>query len=142
MKKRELEDGGTYRARCVQAVLTRTKGSAKSEQVAAQFALTDEPTVTLAWFGLFGNKAGRDGVTMTERTVRSMRVCGWVGDDLTDLKSMTTNEVDLVVGYEEYQGRRRLRVRFIQEPGAFRHSEMDGAAAFAKKMKASIARIK
>jgi hypothetical protein len=107
---------GTHRARAIAAVLTETANSGR-ELVFVKFGLVENMNETIGWQGYFGDNKDRGGKTLTERTVDALRVCGWKGDDLTDLSSVTAKEVEIVVQEEEYQGETRLKVRYVQEVG-------------------------
>jgi hypothetical protein len=107
---------GTHRARAIAAVLTETANSGR-ELVFVKFGLVENMNDTIAWQSYFGDNKDRGGKTLTERTIDALRVCGWKGDDLMDLSSVTANEVEIVVQEEEYQGETRLKVRYVQEVG-------------------------
>lgn len=115
----EIENG-KYRARAADAVLSDTDSG--KEQVAIQFAFLDHPGVTLTWYGFFTEAT-------YERTVQSLRYCGWAGNDLSvfledeiakngiESTGLTANEVVLVVENEEYNGKVRPRVRWVNSAG-------------------------
>lgn len=107
----EIADG-TYRAQALQGALAKTKTG--KEQVGVLFQLMDEegnPTHTITWFGYFTEKT-------LERTIESLRLCGWHGDDVSNLEGLTDNEVDLVIKQEEYEGTRTPRVRWVNARGS------------------------
>lgn len=131
---------GTYRAQAI-------KGSAKlgysnngTEQVGVQIALLDadgvETDYTIGWYGYF-----TDGTF--ERTIESLRNMGWQGDDLRDLSTVGSKACEIVVDFEEYQGRRSLKVKFINSAGrrtVAMKNEMDASAvaAFAARMRGQV----
>lgn len=107
----EIPDG-RYRARGIEAALGKT--STGKEQVAVLFQLMDaegNPTNTITWHGYFTEKAW-------ERTVESLRNCGWEGDDISDLSGVDRNEVSLVIEAEEYQGAWTSKVKWVNAPGS------------------------
>lgn len=107
----------------------------------------DEHGKTITWFGTFSDAA-------TEMAVRALRAFGWEGDDLSDLDNLDTEqckrflgrEVELVIEEEEYDGKVRSRVRFVNEPGTgkFAFKEPVGGndlRRFAASMKSAIKAI-
>lgn len=127
---------GTYRARAVGAALGETKGG--KEQVAVEFELlTDDltPGQRITWFGYFTEKT-------TARTIESLRICGWTGSDLTDLEGIGANEVELVVENEEWEGKTRAKVQWVNKAGGglslAAPLSADKAKAFAARMKGAV----
>lgn len=49
--------------------------------------------------------------------VERLRACGWQGDDLTDLRGIDANEVDVTVKYEMYNGEEKLKVDILTGGG-------------------------
>jgi hypothetical protein len=86
------------------------------EQIALEFELLNEgyEGQRVQWFGTFANEKS------IEIAVKALRACGWQGDNLTDLSGIDQNEVELDIGYEEYLGKRHLRVRWVNRPGSGR----------------------
>ena len=74
----------------------------------------------------------------TERTLESLRYCGWAGDNVTDLTGIDTNPVELDVQEDTYEGKTRLKVAWINAlRGPQVKNAMDDNAkkAFAARMK-------
>lgn len=126
---------GSYNARAKQFALGLT--STMKEQVAVQFAIVGGPLdgQTITWYGYFTEAA-------VERTLESLRICGWAGDDLSDLTGTEANEVQIVVEEEpDQQGVARPRVRWVNElRGPMLKSELrpDQAKAFAARMRGTV----
>lgn len=124
---------GTYRAKAKEAALGRT--SKGTEQVAVRFELLDHTGESITWFGFFTDKT-------LENTVKSLRACGWTGDDLSDLAGITANEVNLVVEHEtDDRGQTRAKVRWVNgTSGLAMKDQLDTAEAktFAARMKGAI----
>ena len=123
-------DDGRYAARAVQAVLGRTKGGAP--QVAVEFKLENGQTRT--WYGYF-TEGTRD------RTIESLRICGWRGTDLDDLSGVDTNDVSLVIETEEWEGKKIQKIQWVNKLGGIALVERMGegeARAFAASMKGAI----
>lgn len=100
--------------------------------------MLDHPGESLTWYGFFTDKT-------LDRTVESMRACGWQGVDLTDLSGMDANEVVLVVEHEtDESGAIRPRVRWVNSQGGLAMSNAlagDDLAAFAATMRGRIAAL-
>lgn len=92
-----------------------------------------------------------------ERTIQSLQLCGWQGDDLSEfsdggLHGLDANEVDIVVEIETYrregedEERSRPRVAWINRPGGFLNQEQamneDAAKAFAERMRGLVLAVK
>ena len=125
-----IDTPGTYRAIAMSAQLG--KAGTGTPQVAIAFQTEDGQHITA--FCYLSEKAA-------DRTMESLRLCGWEGDDVRDLSGVNgTCEVDIVVEEEEYEGNMRCKVKWINAPGgggvkveAMPEKE---AAAFAARMKA------
>jgi hypothetical protein len=129
---------GNYRGKPVRAALGLT--STGKEQIAVQFELVEPAGTRMTWYGFFTDAA-------TERTVESLRHCGWRGDDLSEfaegrpLPAGFDQEVELVVKHEEYQGKTNARIAFVNGGGGLAMKEAltaDQATAFARRMKSKI----
>lgn len=66
----------------------------------------------ISWFGYFTKETAK-------RTVESLRYCGWSGDKISEeMPGMGTQKVRIVVGEDEYDGKKRLRVNWVNKIGA------------------------
>lgn len=128
-------ENGTYRGKALGAVLGET--SKGNEQVAIEFGFFDVENARLTYFGTFGEKA-------LEHTLKALRAAGWKGDDLSDLSSIggpDAPEVDLVVENEEYEGKVRPRIRWVNPrggPSVKAQLTPDKAKAFAARMRGAV----
>ena len=100
---------GNHRARAEGC----TFGAAKNgtEQVAVYFRTVDTGE-QITWFGYFSDK------TM-DRTLESLAACGWdpnMGIEAAD-EAVRANEVEIVVEHEDYEGRTRAKVRWVNKIG-------------------------
>lgn len=100
------------------------------------FELLDEAWKNrhITWDGYFTDKT-------FPRTIESLRHMGWQGADLDVLEGLDANEVSLVIGTEEYEGKWRNRVRWVNaSAGLFLKNAMDPVAkkSFAAAMKGRI----
>jgi hypothetical protein len=97
-------------AREVQWGYTKNDG----QQVAVTFEVVDGEMsgAEITWFGYFTEKT-------TNRTLESLRHCGWVGDDISELGKLD-QQVDIVVGHEEWEGQWQAKVKWVNAPGAGR----------------------
>lgn len=83
------------------------------------------------WNGYFTEKT-------TQRTLESLRYCGWSGDNVADLSGIEKNLVQIVVKNEEYQGKTYTKIEWVNRLGGMSiKNRMDETArkAFAAKMK-------
>lgn len=91
----------------VEAELTESKNG--KPQVRMSFKLDDGSRFT--------HYASLSGGAL-QYTVEQMRTCGWDGRAFDDLSSFGQGKaVVLVVDDEEYEGKTRAKVKFINEPG-------------------------
>lgn len=87
-----------------------------SEQVAIEFEILtpDAPEKALTWYGYFSEKA-------FDRTIESLRICGWAGANLEEIADgqggLDANLVSLTVEDEEYDGRTFAKVQWVNRPG-------------------------
>jgi len=105
---------GTYRARvtdpeAIQYGYTRNG----HEHVAVPLEVIEGEAAgqSITWFGNFGTDKG------IEIAVKALRACGWEGDDIANLVGIEKNEVEIVLALNEYEGKSRLQVQWINRPG-------------------------
>lgn len=128
---------GKYRGRPVAASLGMT--STGKEQIGVTFELVEPAGERIGWYGFFTEKA-------LDRTLQSLRYCGWTGNDLTDfsgeaLPAGFDQEVELDIQHEEYKDKIQVRVAWVNSGGGMAmKAALDKTAAqsFAEKMKATI----
>lgn len=133
----DIIPAGTYRGRATEAQLGTT--STGKEQVAISFQLLTPgyEGQHLPYYGLFTDAA-------LEITVKALRACGWQGVDLSDLSGIDTNEVNLVVEHETYNGVTRARIKWVNDGTAGLLKNVLGDAekkAFAQRMRGAIAAL-
>lgn len=127
-----------YAAKAIEWGLGET--SKGTEQVAVRFEILTENAEFnhITWYGYFSDKT-------VDRTIESLRICGWEGDDLTNLTGLDKNEVELVIGDEEDEdGNMRARVRWVNRPSGLALKAPlagDKAKAFAASMRDKIRAI-
>ena len=97
-----------YTARAVEAELGFA--STGTEQVAILFEVA-ETGQQLTWYGYFTEKS-------EARTIESLRHAGWLGDDLADLSTVGSQECQIVIDDETYQGQTREKVIFVNALGS------------------------
>lgn len=125
---------GTYKARGVDGALGMT-GTGK-EQVAIGLEILEGESkgAYVTWHGYFTDAT-------FDRTIESLRLLGWQGTDLADLRGIGTTEVSIVVEHEQYEGKLKARVQWINSPGGIALKERldpGQAASFAARMKGKI----
>jgi hypothetical protein len=109
-----------YRAKATSWAFGMTQGG--KQQLGVAFDVLEEGVPDqekrLAWYGSFSDAA-------FDRTIESLRILGWEGEDLTELDEggpgrLDVNEVSLVVEDEEYpegSGQWTVKVQFVNKPG-------------------------
>lgn len=134
-----MMDDGKYRARAVTGSATIGKTDKGSPQIAVMFELLDHPGTRLPWYGSFAETTvGQDQKPLYQITIESLYHCGWEGPDLRDLTGIDRNEVTVVVKNEEYQGKTRSKIAWVNSSGGglikneMADTELSG---FAAKMK-------
>lgn len=132
---------GTWDATVVASVLGKT-GTGK-EQIAITFQ--DEAGNRSTWYGYFTDAA-------IERTLETLQILGWVAAQ-NDWRLDTLHNTDLIVGAkaaivvedEEYDGKIRAKIRWVNELGGGAVKEQMAPAeaeAFAKRLRSVLARKK
>ena len=108
---------GKYRARAQADSVQFGESKNGKEQIAITFDLldgeNDAPTGhTITWFGFFTEKT-------EARTVESVGHCGWdMATGPTNAHRVADNVVELVIEDEEYEGKVRTKVQWINRIGA------------------------
>jgi hypothetical protein len=109
-----------------------------TEQIAVQFELVEPAGERRTWYGFFTEST-------IENTVKSLRACGW-NDPNNDLSVFTEGsplpagfglEVELVIEQEEYLGKVRDRIRWVNGGGGLalkRALTKEQATAFAARL--------
>lgn len=71
------------------------------------------------------------------QTIKSLRACGWAGDDMTDISFPENNKVEITIEHDEYNGNRRAKVKWIDKPGGAKVDRLSEGEArrFAERMK-------
>jgi hypothetical protein len=127
-----------YRATALSAALSLT--STGKEMVTVDFRLIDQPDVLVRWRGFFTEKA-------RDRTIESLRACGWKGDDLSVVEFPTGNEVIVETETEEWNDKetgelkRHSRVAWVNAmrgPAVKNEMAAADAKAFAAKMRGAV----
>lgn len=71
--------------------------------------------------------------------VERLRACGWKGDDLSDLSGIDSNDVEVQIKYEVFEGKERMKVDIVTGGGGRvkLENQMDEKQkrAFAARMK-------
>lgn len=89
---------------------------------------------SVEWTGFFGDSS-------FERTIQSLRYCGWQGNDISDLSGIDRNEVEVVVENYNYKDKTYARVKYINRIGGGAKIPVDEAREFADSIKDRIARM-
>jgi len=132
----EILPAGTYRAHAGERVLGVT--SKNSPQVAVE-CIIDQPGFegrSITYYGYFTDAA-------LQYAVANLRAMGWVGDNLADLSTIGKVPFNIVVEHEEYDGKVRAKVVFINAGGVAVANVMnaDETNRFAASMRSKIAAL-
>lgn len=123
---------GKHKAKPVGASLGFTKDNKEQVGIVLEIIEGDATGQTITRYGSFSDAA-------LPYTLKDLRTCGWVGDDLSDLSSVGGDggvAVEIVIGQEEYpagSGQWHDKVKFINALGA-------GGAGLAKPLDATQAK--
>lgn len=122
---------GTYRARAREWEFGQSKTG--TPYVAVRFELVDLGEY-ITWYGYLTERT-------QDRTMESLRHCGWDNDDITRPTGLNEIEVELVVERETYEGKTRAKVQWVNRIGgrALKVDEVDERTrrTFAAQMKAA-----
>jgi hypothetical protein len=132
---------GEHKARAISASLEEY-GSEGRVRVWVQFQLS-EMAETIVWYGYFQGKDEETTERLKERTVQSLRHCGWQGYDLEDLTGISEKEVNLVVRHELYNGKTVVKVAWVNPVRAVITPQVKTAKLkeFAAAMRSTIAAV-
>ena len=89
-----------------------TAGQDNKKQIAVTFRILEgeDQGLNITWFGYFTAKT-------YERTCEALRYCGWRGNQLDDLGTLD-QKVQIVVEHEEYEGKNRAKVAWVNAFGS------------------------
>jgi hypothetical protein len=101
----------TYPARAVEYEFGTSDNG--TEQIGVSFRITqgDYAGRVLTWYGFFNTPEN------AQRAIKSLRACGWKGDDLATLTGLTENDVNIVVEVDDYQGKVTNKVAWVNGAG-------------------------
>lgn len=123
---------GTWRAKALRSGAKFGEASTGTEQVAVPFRFTDKDQEVCGQTIIYiGNFAAGQGF---EITCSNLETAGWDGKDFrppNGLAGLGDVEVDLVIEHEEYQGKWRAKIKFINaaDGAGFKFKADLGAAA-------------
>lgn len=126
-------EAGDYRARAVKAQLGKAKSG--NPQIGVEFELLDFTGQRIGWYGSFSDAA-------FDITMRGLTAAGFHGADVSDVSWVEgAPEVVLVVAHEEWEGKTRAKVKFINSPGGVNMKDAlvgNEAKSFADRMKGRV----
>lgn len=102
----ELHAEGRFRARALEGAWGHSQNG--TEQVAVMFHVLDTDA-RLTWYGFLTEKT-------SERTMNSLLACGVT--DLETLEGLNSDEVEVVVEHEEYNGKTRAKIQWVNRLGS------------------------
>lgn len=127
---------GTWKVRACEGALGTTNKTDR-EQVAVDLEIMDGPALGahITWYGFFTDKT-------FDRTIESLRLLGWQGHDLSDLRGLGSTEATAVIADEpDENGEVRTRVKWINAIGGIamkNRMDIGAAKAFAERMKGRV----
>ncbi len=122
---------GNYRGRGIEGSEQYGTTSNGNDQVVIDLELLDIGE-KVSTFLVFSERAAK-------YSMERLRALGWSGNDLSNLSGISTNEVEVEVKYEEYQGEQKMKVQIRTNGGRVQlQNQFDdkGRKAFAAKYKA------
>lgn len=108
-----IDQPGIYRARPLSPKATVCQASTGTYQVAAEFEILSQgyEGERIWWYGFLTDKAMKNAV-------KGLRNCGWTGSKWDEPIELDTNaEVDLDIQNEEWEGKSKLKVAWVNKPG-------------------------
>lgn len=136
-----------YAARATSTPIAFGMSNNNNTEIAVEFEILEDAFAgeTITWVGHFTDKTA-------ERTIESLQIAGWQGDDLSDLagqpgSQMLPAEVSLTVEGEEYDGQWRPKVQWVNRPGGGKFkfkNEISGAdlKAFSAQMRNTVKAVR
>lgn len=135
--ERDLLPQGEYRVRCIAHKWGETNKN-KYEQIGIALQIIEGKYANkrLSYYGTFASDKAE------EITISAMRALGFRGVDICDLSSMYEGEAVATVEHEEYEGKTRARVKWLNGADVIMKKEMTPQELnrFAQRMKAKLAR--
>lgn len=145
-----IQHGGRYKARAIAPVNLGTSKEKGTPFVECYFEITDGENKggRARWTAYFTEKSA-------ERTIESLQIAGWGGDDVGEfadgeLHGLDANEVEIVVELEEYEkdGEKRVtpRVQWVNRLGGYLNVQnamtKEAAASFGDRMKGLVLKVR
>lgn len=147
----------TYLARACGAATISEPSSNGNRSIALPCEITQGEFAgeTITWIAVFHDTADKNGVTGVERIIQSLQYMGWKGDDISELlevgddelKRLLPDEVSLACDAETHDGKTRLKVQWVNKPGAGRFAFKEGltkndAKSFAAQLKSTVKSVR
>jgi hypothetical protein len=142
---------GTYRAKASGACVLGTSANKGTPYLELYFKVVegDHKNTLVRWTGYFTENTN-------ERTIQSMILMGWKGDDVSEfvdgaLHGLDANEVDIVIEIEEYENaegetRHSPRVQWVNRPGGYLNTDnamkTEAALSFRDKMRGLVLAVR
>ena len=130
---------GYYTGRAVKASQQWTDSKAGNQTMVLSFRLSTPgyEGLMVQWFATFTTGTAK-------RIAESLRACGVTSDDVRDLTGVEDFDVQLDISNEDYEGNRRCRVNWVNDPdraASFKASDPAKVAANADRMRGLMAQI-
>lgn len=129
---------GNYRARATTAKLGWSNND--KPQVAILFKVVDPNGTEFTGEEIAAYLSLAEGAF--EITIKALRACGWQGENISDLSTVGSEDCEIVVGEEEYQGKVQTKVRWVNRLGGAlqlkREMAPDEALRFARSVRGRV----
>jgi hypothetical protein len=102
--------------------------SKENEQVVVDF---NTEHGSIRWYGYFTDGA-------VDRTLVSLEHAGWDGVSLKTLDGLGSKDCSIVVEEEEYNGKKRMRVQWVNSASVSKPLETDGMSALERRLAAKL----
>ena len=141
MAERELLPKGKYRAKAVGAEFGTSENGKDYCFVGFEIVGGPHAGESIGAWLYFPVDANNVPTAMAERSIESLRYCGcaFARGDITDTTGLGSTDVQLVVEHDEYQGKVRAKVKWVNKlaSGVKSGDEMrpDQRKAFSAKMR-------
>jgi len=143
----------TYVARACGAATFSEPTASGNFQIAVPMEVTqgEHAGERIAWIATFHTTIDKKGKNGIDRIIESLQAMGWRGDELMELAEiddaramqLMPDEVEIVCDLDEYNGEWKLKVKWVNKPGAGRFAFKEtlsgsGLKAFSAQMRNTI----
>ena len=126
-------EAGYHKAKAKKAEMGYTSNGNEQIAMLVEFVGGPNDNKLMTWYGYFSEKTA-------DRTLESLMIAGWDGDNLAELAGLGSTEFTAVVEPDTYQGETKMRINWINRlegrtPALANKMDAGSKAAFAEKMR-------